>query len=244
MTPRMQVLSGYLLGSIDGLPVESGALVTPNGLSFIRTLGSTKWEEYELVSTAPLLNETQMYGLLPPFKYSVFAIRDADSVTLLSSARAIIQALLYDGQFGRLSALLLRMNVAVSGLIRHLIRESDIYTLSFAHARTGIYGARLQTMSFYGEDIARAAIFTQAMEVADCFTCGLRHSRSGLEALRISNSGHVSCLARQASGGPLSALTALLAALGFVSGNGFIRRPAPGPPDEFGDALASEGSQD
>lgn len=212
---RSKLLQGYLLTSSGEELTRESVLCSP-GLSFVRQLTPTKWDEYRFRSPLPLRGEDQL-TLTGYFDYSIFCRRSGGKVLLLGEALSIVDSLLRQEAASGKSPKLRRMSIAVDSLVKALAGSPGRYLLSRVDALVP-GGQNLRSISFYGDDIGEAELFKSHLNVLQCYGCGLREVSEKPEILRLVNRGIISF---QFSGS--KRIIEVEKALSFVSGKNFLK---------------------
>jgi hypothetical protein len=192
MSVESRNFSGLLL-EWAGNAIQRGDLLRAAGLRFDGLVGSSAWEKYVFDSPVPLRGEDlSVYD--PPFRYPLICRRSGSRLLVLSVSRSIAERLLGVEFHAAFVPRLKPVPIGVDQLVKGITARPTEYALSFAHARVPAFGATLRAISYYGEDLAEAALFRDQLPLMVFFTCGLREARGVNEIVRLGGDGHVSFL--------------------------------------------------
>jgi hypothetical protein len=190
-----------------------------HGMSFVKQVARTKWDEYRFRSSKPMRGEVQ-YNFGGTWEYVVLCRRSGSRLLLLSETTSIVETILdAEGIYGR-GVPLRRIGIAVDALVKGIAREPGEYLLSRVDAKVPGYGTSLRSITLYGEDLGEARLFREQLPHLQCYACGLRYARGGTEICRLVNRGGISF---RYSGE--SSLRAVEQAIGFVSKNQYLETP-------------------
>jgi hypothetical protein len=183
-------LSGLLL-ELPSRPIQRADIADLRGLSYQGKIGSSAWENFTFKSQVALHHE-DVTASNPPYTYPVICRRSGTRLLALSIGREVIEYLMAE-RMGALSDLRMRrVSIGVDQLVKNLADRPTDYALSFAHARAPAFGASLRSLSFYGDDLAEAALFRDHLSLMVFFTCGIREAHGGAEVLRLGHDGAIS----------------------------------------------------
>jgi hypothetical protein len=191
MSRDFRNFSGLLLER-PSKAIQRSDLTSAAEFKYGGTIGGSAWENYTFDSPVPLHGEEPMLSR-PPFQYPLVCRRSGTRLLALSLNRGIVEHLLETGFYGAL-ARLKRVSIGVDQLVKSLATKPTDYALSFAHARVPAFGASLRAVSYYGEDLAEAALFRDQLALMVFFTCGLREAKASSEIVRLGADGQVSFL--------------------------------------------------
>lgn len=179
---------GLLLDAVTR-PIERRQFSGFPGISYDFCVPESGWEKYAYISQYPLLHEDDE-GFSPPYEYPLLVRRSGPRVLVASVDRAVVEFLVSEGLGASGPAQLKRVQVAVDRLVNELVQRPPDYALFFAHARAPAFGASLRAVSFYGDDLAEASWFRDAVSVMTFHSCGLRNP-AGQELLRVWSDGRI-----------------------------------------------------
>ena len=215
MSNEPRNLSGLLL-ELPSRAIQRADLLGSKALGYEGKVGTSSWERFTYRSQTPLHGEDVALSH-PPFRYPMICRRSGTRLLALSVTRMIVEHLLESELNGALSLKLKRVAIGVDQLVKNLANKPTEYALSFAHARVPAFGASLRAVSFYGEDLAEAALFRDQLSLMVFFTCGLREANGGSEIVRLGGDGYVSFM----MSGPRKVLE-VERALSFLREQGYL----------------------
>ena len=228
MTLEPYSLSGYLMATSTGSKVTATLLTEAGALHHYGHIEDTKWDEYLMRSSQPLMMEDR-FGAVGPFEYRLKCRRSGSRILIMGENTRIAEAALSKLRAKEpQSSVLIHLTVKVDALVRQITAKPGPYSLSFVHAR--LQNSSLKATSFYGEDITEASLFRDNLELLTCYTCGLRDVQSATEVLRIGNDGHVFFFAPRAKAQLASRFAEVQSVLSFLSKSEFIVGPEMGQP--------------
>jgi hypothetical protein len=172
-----QVIS-FISGQIFSTRTDSTLLdtISVNDLSLVRNILNSKWYIYNFCSDVPLTEEdiyTYRKGMV--FNYPVYIRHIVDKLILLSLNHRIVEHL-YRKRLSSNPQLNLRYTtVDVDKLVRDIasIYENK-YDLTYIGAHYPTEGNTLNTVSLYGDDLAKANLFQNNQKLFVFYRCGLK----------------------------------------------------------------------
>lgn len=219
MLDRPRHLKGFLLtASADAIQQCRRRMAEDSRFRDFEALEGTRWESFKYVSATPLLDEDPAAG---PFQYPMTLRLSRERALLFGRAKPVARAAL-DDAISRITRPPLRiLGIRVDRLVRRVTADAGTgYALTFAHARFPA-GGGLDSMSYYGEDIADSRYFRDGIDLVTFHSCGLRVLPTQRELVRFSSDGSVAIRYWSAS-----QVTAVERMLRFISTNGFLDRGA------------------
>lgn len=218
---QAQYVSGLLLEWPGGSLKPSHIARTP-GMEQTGRIPGTHWEEYRFQSSIALHGEDRL-DLPGPYQYVLVARRSGQRMLLLGPHRDVVTHIVYSVLNRELAPALRRVSIAVDDLVKAVTVRPTVYVLSFVHCRVPAFGASLRSMSFYGDDLAEASLFSDNVRFMNIFTCGLRRAVGGPELVRLSGDGVVSFYLS----GP-DRIRDVEEVLGFLRAEGYLSTDMPG----------------
>lgn len=183
-------LTGFLL-DWPSRAIQREDLLLCRRIKYLSTIGNSLWEEYRYDSSTALCGEDPTIQS-PPFHYSLICRRSDSRILLLSQHRQVVEHLIQSELDIIFIPHLRRMSIAVDDVVRDITHNPGTYVLSFVHARVPAFGSMLRSVSFYGDNLAGAALFRDQLDVMVFFTCGLRYAAGGTELIRMGVDGGIS----------------------------------------------------
>jgi|SRR5215213_4044748 len=180
-------LAGFVFAS-DQRVARDAFLVSPS-ITFKCPISVRGWEEFELVSPKPLLDEEE--GREPPYLYKLVCRITGSQFLMLARGRKIVDYLWENDLRTIFGAQLRRVSIKVDELVKLIASSPDRYVLSTVYARVPAFGESLRAVSFYGDDIAEAELFRDNIRLLNCYTCGVRDVVGGAEIVRLGTDGYV-----------------------------------------------------
>jgi len=150
--------------------------------------GIPRWERYALDSP-PIFGEEVEDGAT--VNYQVIARRSGGKMILVGVA-GLVEHVVDKGHLARIRPALRRVPVAVDALIRDIAERPGDFAISYAHGRSPGFGARMRSVSYYGDDISEASLFRESLPLLVFSTCGLRRVARGSEIMKFGSDGSVS----------------------------------------------------
>lgn len=197
-------------------PIEREDICAQDNISFVRSVGTTQWEQFVYASPIPLRERDEDGSA--PFDYPFFCRRSGKRLALLGQTYEISKAIEDDLIRKTFVLRMRRVTIAVDSLVKSLVEKPTVYSLSYAYARAPAYGTALKNVIFYGEDLGNAGIFRKIIPLLTFASCGLRRASGGTQLLKISSSGKLSFTLRNDS-----TLVEIERVLGYLRDNGYLK---------------------
>lgn len=211
---RVVTLSGSVL-EWAVRPIEQEDICTQDNITFVRTVGATRWEEFLYLSPVPLRDRDDEAA---PFEYRFFCRRSGKRLALLGQTYEISKAIENDLIRQTFVLRMRRVSISVDPLVKALVEKPTLYSLSYAYARAPAYGTALRNIIFYGEDLGNAGVFRDILHLLTFASCGLRRASGGTQLLKISANGKISFTLRSDS-----TLVEIEKILGFLRDYGYLK---------------------
>jgi hypothetical protein len=178
-------LAGYIFGGVRIDHPDSVMTILPPIL-----LGSAPeegWSAYRYSSHFPLRLED---ALRPgPFEYPLIATAYDGRLILLAQTKRIVDHV-RTRDLERLQGVRIRPErVDVDRLVRGIVRNPQLYALTFIHARVSGFGTALNAVSLYGTDVGESSFFRSNLKLFSCHTAGIRVGGRMGELARIGADG-------------------------------------------------------
>ncbi|MEA1647832.1 hypothetical protein UAJ10_02205 [Nitrospirillum sp. BR 11164] len=187
-----QLVNGYLLfwpGSPGNIKIED--LSQSSNLRIMSNERAYGWDFMEFKSNIPLDNED--HGILsPPYLYKIMCRRSGPRVLLLSTGKKIVDVLIEKEINTTLSPNLRPAHLKINDLVHLIVKSPDRYLLTSVYCRTPAYGADLQSLSMFGDDVGNAELFREIMDRMTAYRCGLGRLRDRKEIVRLGSDGAIS----------------------------------------------------
>jgi len=223
---QSEALSGVLLATAldDFTTIPRALLTSSTNFRPKSRIASSHWEEFDYQSSEALAREDLVRP--PPFVHPIACRVSGPRILLVAPHKRIVEHAV-DKVLSKLFKPRLRsVPILVDGIVRALTDDpSHGYLLTYVHARVAPYGTDLRSQSFYGDDLANAKLFRDALPLISCTTCGIRPADSEHEILRLGNDGAVSFFFANPE-----RLQKVEDALGFVASLGFLDAGPRGGP--------------
>lgn len=169
------------------------------GITYNNGLRKGHWHSFTLSLLEPLsdhdLPTTGLYVSRDEepdsFLYSIWILKSPEKLALVGESPLVLDYIASSLEAGILAVGLYPQPINVDRLIETIYVEGGPYTVSFIHVRTGIDGAKLRSISMYGDDVIGAELFIQNKKYFDVLSAGLGKI-IGNEVLRIHAKGEFS----------------------------------------------------
>lgn len=187
--------SGFLLEVTD--PFSSSADFDFSNFDSVSRIdrNANLWEHYCFKTVKPLLHEeiSMRDGM---FSYRLLCRRSRSRFILLAESRGIVSEFINTQLNKHYRTHYRKVDIGIQKLILdYLHAENDSeYTLCQAYARVVEFKNALDSLSFYGNDLAASAIFNDCAlhKNIEFHACGLRLRTTRTETLRVNSYGGIS----------------------------------------------------
>ena len=125
--------------------------------------------------------------------YKIFFRQSEERALLLSEAQPVVEEIMRYIAKSIGSNKIEFVYIDVNGLVNMIMEQPDNYIVTAIHAKTSGYGARLKSVSLYGNDITSVSLLLDNKNNFVFYMCGLREVKSFRESVRIGKEGQVSC---------------------------------------------------
>ena len=194
----MQGLSGYLLASTLGAPIEREMLtfessdLGPPSLSFVSSMYRLRqWDELELVSPIALSDEGEAGGP-GPFRYRVIAVRGFSKIVLLAERRRVVDYVLNHVFDRQVTPRLRKVSLRLDDAIRFCQSPDSPYLITSMLGRFAGAARQLRAIALYGDDVTDSPIFRDYGHLFNVYSCGLgRRLDEGMPALTANYEGEI-----------------------------------------------------
>lgn len=226
----MRGLSGFLLASTLGAPIERDHLLCPephrpNGptLTFVsQPYRLRQWDELELTSPISLEDDGERTVDGPgPYIYRLYAIRGFSKVILLAERKRVVEYVINQILDRTVAPRLRKVALRLDDAVKYCESADSPYLITALLGRFAGPARQLRAIALYGDDITDTALFREHGHFFNFHLCGLGHrlkdglpsvdTSSDREILRIGNDGFV-----LAHLGSRTKAREFLSAIGFI----------------------------